>query len=52
MPRTGEPGRTVSSRLLELLFAFRPERRALSLADATVRRLPLLSGMRGGAAGV
>ncbi|MEQ3552697.1 IclR family transcriptional regulator [Pseudonocardia nematodicida] len=50
MPRTGEPGRSVSSRLLDVLFAFRPERSALTLADltratgmphATVRRLVL-----------
>ncbi|MBX3095173.1 MAG: IclR family transcriptional regulator [Cryobacterium sp.] len=50
MPRTSEPGRTVSSRLLELLFSFRPGRSALSLADlvretglphATARRLLL-----------
>lgn len=48
MPRTSEPGRTVSSRLLQVLFAFHPERSALSLAElvritgmphATVRRL-------------
>ncbi|MFD3619478.1 IclR family transcriptional regulator [Streptomyces sp. NPDC058676] len=48
MPRTSEPGRTVSSRLLEVLFAFQPGHTALSLADlvrktgmphATVRRL-------------
>ncbi len=50
MPRTNEPGRSVSSRLLELLFAFRPDRRAMSLAElvrvtgiphATARRLVL-----------
>lgn len=48
MPRTNEPGRSVSSRLLELLFAFLPNQRALTLADlvrrtgmphATARRL-------------
>ncbi|MBP2327187.1 DNA-binding IclR family transcriptional regulator [Kibdelosporangium banguiense] len=48
MPRTSEPGRTVSSRLLEVLFAFQPGHSVLSLADlvrrtgmphATVRRL-------------
>lgn len=48
MPRTSEPGRTVSSRLLEVLFAFQPDRSVLSLAElvrktgmphATVRRL-------------
>ncbi|MGW8811540.1 IclR family transcriptional regulator [Gordonia terrae] len=33
MPRTSEPGRTVSSRLLELLFAFSPDAPDLSLAD-------------------
>ena len=50
MPRTSEPGRSVSSRLLEILFTFRPDRRVLSLAEiaratgmprATVRRLTL-----------
>lgn len=50
MPRTNEPGRSVSSRLLQVLFAFRPGRRHLSLAEiteetglphATVRRLAL-----------
>lgn len=50
MPRTSEPARSVSSRLLEVLFAFRPGRSRLSLADltrstglphATVRRLAL-----------
>ncbi len=50
MPRTSEPGRSVSSRLLEVLFAFRQDRRVLSLADitretglphATARRLVL-----------
>lgn len=48
MPRTSEPGRSVSSRLLEVLFAFRPEHPRLTLAalarrtglpQATVRRL-------------
>jgi DNA-binding IclR family transcriptional regulator len=50
MPRTSEPGRSVSSRLLEVLFAFQPEQHVLSLADlvrrtgmphATVHRLVL-----------
>jgi DNA-binding IclR family transcriptional regulator len=50
MPRTSEPGRTVSSRLLDVLFAFRPGQSVLSLADlvrrtgmphATVRRLAM-----------
>ncbi|MBT2208797.1 MULTISPECIES: IclR family transcriptional regulator [Actinomadura] len=50
MPRTSEPGRSVSSRLLEVLFAFRPGQSVLSLADlvrrtglphATVRRLAM-----------
>lgn len=50
MPRTSEPGRTVGSRLLEVLFAFQPGHSALSLADlvrktgmphATVRRLAM-----------
>ncbi|WP_024933996.1 IclR family transcriptional regulator [Actinomadura welshii] len=50
MPPTGEPGRTVSSRLLDILFAFRPDRPDLSLADLvratgmphpTARRLAL-----------
>ncbi|MGW3419274.1 IclR family transcriptional regulator [Streptomyces phaeochromogenes] len=50
MPRTSEPGRTVGSRLLEVLFAFQPGHTALSLADlvrktgmphATVRRLAM-----------
>lgn len=48
MPRTSEPGRSVSSRLLDVLFAFRPERADLNLTElvretgipyATVRRL-------------
>jgi DNA-binding IclR family transcriptional regulator len=48
MPRTSEPGRSVSSRLLDVLFAFRPERPRLSVTDLarltgmpypTVRRL-------------
>jgi DNA-binding IclR family transcriptional regulator len=48
MPRTSEPGRSVSSRLLEVLFAFRPGHTRLTLAglarrtglpQATVRRL-------------
>ncbi len=48
MPRTSEPGRSVSSRLLQVLFAFQPEESDLSLAElerktglphATVRRL-------------
>lgn len=50
MPRTSEPGRSVSSRLLELLFAFRKGHQVLSLAEleretgmphATARRLML-----------
>jgi DNA-binding IclR family transcriptional regulator len=50
VPRTNEPGRRVSSRLLDVLFAFRPGRSRLTLADltrrtgmphATVRRLAL-----------
>jgi DNA-binding IclR family transcriptional regulator len=50
VPRTSEPGRRVSSRLLDVLFAFRPGRPRLTLADltrhtgmphATVRRLAL-----------
>lgn len=50
MPRTRDPGRTVGSRLLEILFAFRPDHPDLSLADLarmtgiphpTVRRLAL-----------
>ncbi|MEU4667317.1 IclR family transcriptional regulator [Amycolatopsis sp. NPDC023774] len=48
MPRTSEPGRSVGSRLLQVLFTFTPEDSALTLADltrrtglphATVRRL-------------
>ena len=48
MPRTSQPGRTVSSRLLELLFSFGPDSPDLSMAEltrmtgishATVRRL-------------
>lgn len=48
MPRTNEPGRSVASRLLEVLFAFRPGRSRLTLTQltaltgmphATVRRL-------------
>ncbi len=50
MPRTSEPGRSVSSRLLEVLFAFGPGHSRLTLAEltrqtgmpqATVRRLAL-----------
>ncbi|MER6159321.1 IclR family transcriptional regulator [Streptomyces sp. NPDC001868] len=50
MPRANEPGRTVSSRLWDLLFAFDPNNTELSLADlvrrtgmphATARRLTL-----------
>jgi DNA-binding IclR family transcriptional regulator len=50
MPRTSEPGRSVSSRLLQVLFSFSRSRDGLSLADlvretglphATVRRLVL-----------
>jgi hypothetical protein len=33
MPRTSEPGRSVSSRLLEILFAFRAEQSDLSLTE-------------------
>jgi DNA-binding IclR family transcriptional regulator len=48
MPRTSEPGRTVSSRLLEVLFAFQPGQSVLGLGElvrktgmphSTVRRL-------------
>ncbi|MFF5363835.1 IclR family transcriptional regulator [Streptomyces scabiei] len=50
MPRANEPGRTVSSRLWDLLFAFDPDNTELTLADlvrrtgmphATARRLTL-----------
>jgi len=50
MPRTSQPGRSVSSRLLEVLFTFRPGQARLTLAglarrtgipQATVRRLAL-----------
>lgn len=50
MPPTGEPGRSVSSRLLQVLFAFRPGQTRLTLAEltrrtglppATVRRLAI-----------
>lgn len=50
MPRANEPGRSVSSRLWDLLFAFDPDHVELSLADlvrrtgmphATTRRLTL-----------
>ncbi|MBB5957348.1 DNA-binding IclR family transcriptional regulator [Saccharothrix tamanrassetensis] len=50
MPRTNEPGRSVSSRLLQVLFSFGPDQSALSLTDlerrtglphATVRRLAM-----------
>ncbi|WP_405622072.1 IclR family transcriptional regulator [Streptomyces sp. NBC_00076] len=50
MPRANEPGRTVSSRLWDLLFAFDPNNSELTLADlvrrtgmpyATARRLTL-----------
>jgi DNA-binding IclR family transcriptional regulator len=50
MPRTHEPGRSVSSRLWDLLFSFDPNHTELSLADlvrrtgmpqATARRLTL-----------
>ncbi|NEA23820.1 IclR family transcriptional regulator domain-containing protein [Actinomadura bangladeshensis] len=37
MPRTSEPGRSVSSRLLELLFCFEPGATELSLADLARR---------------
>ncbi|MBC8090804.1 MAG: helix-turn-helix domain-containing protein, partial [Pseudonocardia sp.] len=48
MPPTSEPGRSVSSRLLEVLFSFRPGHTRLTpaglarrtgLPQATVRRL-------------
>ena len=48
MPRSNEPGRSVSSRLLQVLFTFKPRNSELTLADltrhtslphATVRRL-------------
>lgn len=50
MPRSNQPGRSVTSRLFDVLFAFRPGRSRLTLADltretalphATVRRLAL-----------
>ena len=50
MPRTSEPGRSVSSRILEILLAFRAEQSDLTLTElvhktgiplATVRRLVL-----------
>ncbi|HEX4832857.1 MAG TPA: IclR family transcriptional regulator [Trebonia sp.] len=50
MPRTSEPGRSVSSRLLQVLFAFRPGHARFTMASlsrqtglppATVRRLVL-----------
>ncbi|GAA4287864.1 IclR family transcriptional regulator [Georgenia daeguensis] len=50
MPRTSQPGRSVSSRLFEILYAFGPGRTRLTLAEltrvtclphATVRRLVL-----------
>lgn len=50
VPRTNDPGRSVSSRLLAVLFSFRPERPMLSLAEvarttglphATARRMLL-----------
>lgn len=50
MPRTNDSGRSVSSRLLEVLFAFEPNRNLMSLSDlvaatgiprATVRRYAL-----------
>ena len=50
MPRSAEPGASVSSRLLRILFSFRSDRAELSLAEltrltelphATVRRLAL-----------
>ncbi|HSF26174.1 MAG TPA: IclR family transcriptional regulator [Actinomycetes bacterium] len=50
MPPTSEPGRSVSSRLLDVLFAFQPGRARLNLAEltrhtglprATVRRLAM-----------
>ncbi|WP_344393442.1 hypothetical protein [Streptomyces vastus] len=33
MPRTSQPGRSVSSRLLDILFTFRPGGSRLTLAD-------------------
>ncbi|WP_406154919.1 hypothetical protein OG806_02080 [Streptomyces sp. NBC_00882] len=39
MPRANEPGRAVSSRLWDLLFAFDPDNTELTLADL-VRRTP------------
>lgn len=50
MPRSDQPGRSVGSKLLEVLFAFQPGRTRLTIADlgritglphATVRRLAL-----------
>lgn len=50
MPRSSQPGRSVTSRLFDVLFAFRPGRSRCTLADltretglphATVRRLAL-----------
>jgi DNA-binding IclR family transcriptional regulator len=50
VPRTNQPGRSVSERLLDVLFTFRPDRSRLSLAElsratgmphATVRRYAL-----------
>jgi DNA-binding IclR family transcriptional regulator len=50
MPRTSDPGRSVSSRLMEVMFTFRSDRTRLSLTDLahltgiphpTVRRLAL-----------
>lgn len=35
MPRTSEPGRSVSSRLLDVLFAFEPDESELTLAQIT-----------------
>lgn len=37
MPRTSEPGRSVSSRLLDVLFSFEPGHTELSLADLARR---------------
>src|ERR671910_1651195 len=56
MPPTSEPGSSVSSRLLQVLFAFRPGHTRLTLAElarrtgmaqATVHRLALELGEAG-----
>lgn len=47
MPRTSEPGRSVSSRLLDVLFAFQPGRAAMSLSDiARTTGLPFATARR------